>query len=429
MKIIDIALKDMTRSFRSVFAVLFMFVIPLVVTGMFYVMFGGMGSGNTGFNLPQTKVVISNLDAGSSDFEATMVQFPADANIHSLGDMIVYVLREKSFSDLMQVSLVNDAKAARSAVDSQQAGVAIIIPADFSAQFSKPGGQAALELYQDPTLTLGPAIVKSVLNQFMDSLSGAKIAVDVATSQGESSDPAFIGQIMEAYLSASNAWRDPATLINVSAPTTASTSEMPLMVRMIGPILGGMMVFYAFYTGTATAESLLQEDEMGTLQRLFTTPTSQTTILGGKLLAVLLTVTVQVSVLLLAGTIIFRINWGAPVTVVLFSIGTILSASAFGVFVNSFLKSTKQGGILFGGVLTFSGMIGMMPIFTFASQPASSTLNTISLIVPQGWAERGLLQSMQGAATGDVLISLLVMIAWSVVFFCIGAWRFQKRYA
>lgn len=427
MKIIDIALKDMTRSFRSVFAVLFMFVIPLLVTGMFYIMFGGMGSSSAGSSLPQTRVVIANLDAGGTGFDTAMSQFPADANIHSLGDMLVYVLQDKSFASLVQVTLTDSAEAARSAVDSQKAGVAIIIPADFSAQFSKLDGQAVLELYQDPTLTLGPAIVRSVINQFMDGISGTKIAVNVATSQSGSSDPAYIGQVVQAYLSASSAWRDPATLLEVRAPSAAGTTEGPLMVRIIGPILGGMMVFYAFYTGTATAETLLQEDEMGTLPRLFTTPTPQAAILGGKLLAVLLTVTVQVTVLLLAGIFIFHINWGSPGSVVLFSIGTVVSASAFGVFVNSFLKSSKQGGIVFGGVLTFTGMLGMLPVFTFASP--SATLNTISLIVPQGWAERGLLQSMQGAALGEVWISLLVMFAWAVVFFGVGVWRFQKRYA
>jgi ABC-2 type transport system permease protein len=138
-------------------------------------------------------------------------------------------------------------------------------------------------------------------------------------------------------------------------------------------------------------------------------------------------VTVQVFVLLLLGALIFRINWGTPGTVVIFSAGTILSASAFGVFINSLLKSTKQGGIIFGGVLTFSGMLGMMPIFAFTSP--SPTLNTISLLVPQGWAVRGLFQSMQGAAPGQVLVSMLVMFAWAVVFFLVGVWRFQKRYA
>ena len=61
MKALDIALKDMTRSFRSFFAVVFMFVVPLLVTGMFYFMFGNIAE-NGEFNLPKTKVVVANLD-------------------------------------------------------------------------------------------------------------------------------------------------------------------------------------------------------------------------------------------------------------------------------------------------------------------------------------------------------------------------------
>ena len=54
MKAFDIAFKDMTRSFRSFFAVVFMFIVPLLVTGMFYFMFGNIAS-NGGFNLPRTR--------------------------------------------------------------------------------------------------------------------------------------------------------------------------------------------------------------------------------------------------------------------------------------------------------------------------------------------------------------------------------------
>ncbi len=426
MKIIDIALKDITRSFRSVFAVVFMFGIPLLMTGLFYVMFGGMKGEDSGFSLPRTPVVIANLDEGDPSFEQIAGQFPADAGLHSMGDMVAYVLQQEDLAELMDVSLVDSASAARLAVDSQQAGVAVIIPPDFSALFSSLDGQAVLEVYQDPTLTLGPAIVRSVLNQFMDGLSGTRIAVNVATSQTGASDPAFIGRVVEAYLNASSQLRDPAALLNVVSPE--QEEEIPLVMRIIGPLMGGMMIFYAFYTATASAETLLQEDEMGTLPRLFTTPTTQATILGGKLLAVLLTVTIQVSVLLVLGALIFRITWGSLPAVILSALGTILVASAFGVFVNSLMKSTKQGGFVFGGILTFSGMIGMLPVFMMGVviPPA---LRTISLFVPQGWAIQGLLLSMQNAPLNNILGFVLVMLGWTVAFFIIGVWRFQKRYA
>jgi ABC-2 type transport system permease protein len=202
-----------------------------------------------------------------------------------------------------------------------------------------------------------------------------------------------------------------------------------MLLTIITPIMGGMMIFYAFFTGASTAQSILREDEERTLPRLFTTPTSQATILTGKLLAVFMTVSIQVVVLLFAAHLIFGIQWGNTLPVALTAIGIILSASSFGVFVNSFLRTTKQGGALFGGVLTVTGMLGMISIFAIGSPTAALMGDTVSLLVPQGWAVRGLVQAMNAEPVGSVLVTTLVLLVWSMTFFVIGVWRFNKRYA
>jgi len=173
----------------------------------------------------------------------------------------------------------------------------------------------------------------------------------------------------------------------------------------------------------------LKEDEERTLPRLFTTPTSQATILSGKLLSVFLTVSVQVSVLLLAARLIFQIHWGDPLSVTLMAVGIVFSASSFGIFVNSFLKDTKQSGVLFGGVLTVTGMLGLISVFTMSSPTTTLMSNTVSLLVPQGWAVRGLTQSMNGDPVTGLLLNTLILLVWSAAFFVIGVWRFNKRYA
>jgi hypothetical protein len=65
MKSIDIALKDMLQSFRSLFAVMFMFVIPILMTGMFSLMFGSPDENEAEFVLPITRVILVNQDEGS----------------------------------------------------------------------------------------------------------------------------------------------------------------------------------------------------------------------------------------------------------------------------------------------------------------------------------------------------------------------------
>ena len=428
MKVLDIALKDMTRSFRSTFALVFMFGVPLLLTGMFFFMFGGAGKSDQGFSVPVTNVVVANLDQGGSGFDLAKAQMPGGAQANSLGDMVLATLQDKSFASLMKISTVSSAEAARAQVDSQKAGVAIILPADFSQQFSNPNGQAIIQLYKDPTLTLGPSIVQSVISQFMDSMSGAKVAVDVVIQQTGTSDPALIGQVVAQYVAAIPTGDQTAALLDLHAPAAKKPASSTLTI-IVSFIMAGMTIFYAFFTGTSTAQSILHEDEDGTLPRLFTTPTSQATVLGGKFLAVGLTVLVQMTVLLILGRLIFAIQWGSLLPLALVTIATVLAAATFGIFIMSLLKNTRQAGSVLGGLLTITGMLGMVKIFTIGSGASPAWADIASMFVPQGWAVRGLSQAMAAAPMNDILLTCLALLGMSLVFFLIGVLRFQKRYA
>jgi len=437
MKILDIALKDLTRSFRSAFAIVFMFGVPLLVTGMFYFMFGNMAE-NGGFNLPKTKVIIANMDQGGPRFQVNPKNIPGGGQADTMGDLIVSILESDEMAELIEVSFAPDTQAARATVDSQQAQVAIIIPADFSEQFADvEEGKAVIEFYQDPTLNIGPAIMRSILNRFLDSMGGVKIAINVFMDEADSSQYALIGQVVQGYLDTSLALSEDleGELLDVraasasSAPQGEAEESQNILLGIVGPIMGAMMVFYAFFTGASTAQSILKEEEERTLPRLFTTPTTQATILTGKLLSVFMTVCAQVVVLLVAARFIFGIQWGGFLSVALTAAGIILSASSFGIFVNSFLKNTKQAGVLFGGVLTVTGMLGMISIFGMNSPGAARLGDTVSLLVPQGWAIRGLMQSMQAEPVSSALVTAVAMFVWSAAFFIIGILRFNRRYA
>jgi hypothetical protein len=133
-------------------------------------------------------------------------------------------------------------------------------------------------------------------------------------------------------------------------------------------------------------------------------------------------------VLLILGRLIFGISWGGLLPVSLVTTGTILCAATFGIFLNSLLKNTRQSGLIFGGLLTVIGMLAGIPIFARGSSTAD-TFSVVSLVVPPGWAVRGLMQTMNSAPMHDILITFLVLATWSTGLFIIGVLRFQKRYA
>lgn len=411
MKSLTIALKDLLQGSRSAFSLVFMFLLPLLITGMFYVMLGGAGS-EDGFSMPAVKVVVANLDTG-------------DPRTGSLGQTLADALQSPDLVELVTISTAGSAEAARQTVDSGAAGVAVIIPQDFSASFTDPESSAEIELYQDPTLTTGPELVRTLLNRLTENYAGVKITAFTALEQAERGnfDPSQIQTAVSTYLAASS---DGSTELIELQPTSAAAVEDPWM-SMVGAIMAGMMIFFAFFTGVNTASTLLKEEEEGTLPRLFTTPTRVREVLAGKFLAIGLTVTIQICVLLVAARLMFKIEWGWLPVVALIALGIVCAASAFGIFLNSLLKDTRQVGIVSGGVLTVTGMIGMMDVFTSGLGGGQTTF--IPLLTPQGWAVRSMLLSMKGSGLDAVLPYVLALLAISLALFIAGSLRFQKRYA
>jgi ABC-type multidrug transport system permease subunit len=148
-------------------------------------------------------------------------------------------------------------------------------------------------------------------------------------------------------------------------------------------------------------------------------------------MSIFLLLIVQVVSLVIVSALVFKIPWGDPLPVALVALGLVVMAASFGIFITSFLKNSRQAGIIYGGVMTVMGMIGMVGVFTASVPGADNPMRTASLFVPQGWGVRGwqLLLEGSGALTIDVLVTVGVMLALSVLFFAIGLLKFRKRFA
>ncbi len=439
MKILDIALKDMLRFFRSRFAIGMMFVAPLMITGLLYMAFGGTASGKT--DLPVTKVVVVNLD-----------EPPAGAP--ALGKLVVDMFNDPSVAGWLQASQADSESAALSLVNSQQAGVAVIIPAGFTRSVLDANGSAArsagpsspveIRLVSDPTLTVGPQVVKNMIGSLVDGVSGARIALQTdaerLTSLGQSPDPAQQKAISDAYQqwftdfqrtlyhSPQAALVAQAPALSGAAPDSAASGGVPTdITRILALALTGQIIFFGFFTGAYAMMSILKEQEEGTLARQFTTPTSRTLILGGKFLAVLFMVTVQAVVMLVIGALLFKVSWGQPLSVALAVVGQVCGATGLGVLLISLVKDSKQAGPVLGGGLSGLGMLG--GLFTTAVPGLPKAFDMAGLFTPQGWILKGWKACLAGAGPAEMALPLLVLLAMGVVMFALGAVIFRRRFA
>ncbi len=426
MKILDIALKDLLRSFRSLFLIGMGLVAPLTIAGLIYVAFSGMANNNRGVGtLPDIRVAVVNLDRPQE-------------NMPYLGETILTFLRDDRMPSWLVVSQLDNEAAARAAIENQQIDVAVVVPPDFSATMAKTDGHNALTLLHDPTLTIGPTIVKGLLEQFVDGVSGSAVAYHTLNSSlqsaGVTPDMAKVGALIQEYSDWYGALETDLNhgaqpVLDVQAPVGVSESSgitSNPMDRMVGAIMAGQLIFFAFFTGAYSTQSLIKEDEEGTLARLFTTPTGRSTVLGGKFLAVFATVVFQSLVLMFVSGLIFHVSWGNPASAAMALIGQVVAAGGLGIFLISLIKTTKQAGPVLGGALTALGMLGGLFTSNIAMPPAFATLNRFT---PQGWVMNGWKLAINGAVPQEVLLTLIVLLAMGAFLFILGARNFGKRFA
>ena len=423
MKAFDIALKDLWHSVRNAMFIVFGLILPMATGALFHFAFGGLAGDDEGFGLAPIAVQVVNLDEGQMGFSA--------------GELLVGVLQD-AIPELIQAKQTSDAAAARAAVDRQQAAVAVIVPAGFTAAIMDLEGRAAVEVYEDPTLTLGPSIVRGVVSQLVDGFAGTKIAAATAYGQlsayGATVDASTVQAVAMDYAGWAEALSEGQQsgtnpLFEIQEASSQERQGNEGVTSILALIMAGMMVFYVFFTGAASAQSILLEEEAGTLPRLFTTPTPQATILGGKFISTFMLLLVQVVVLVVISALLFGVDWGEPLPVAFVIIALVVLASSFGIFITSFLRDTRQGGIIYGGVMTVMGMLGMITVFTGTVPTASSAPSTVSLTVPQGWAVRAWRLLLDGGGFAEVLPTVAVMLAAGVAFFVIGVLKFRNRYA
>lgn len=423
MQILDIAWKDMRLSFRNRGAIIFMFVVPVLVTVLFYFMFGRIAGEEETFAVPPTTVALVNLDV---------------PGVQPMGALLGQVLHSEALADLLTVMDMTEVGAGYTAVDQQEAAVAVIIPANFSAIAMSAsavaggtGETAVVELYADPTLTIGPAIVASVVRRFVDGVAavnmGIGLILEQMTAAGVPLTPALVQGVVQAFTAVTGSGADSA-LVRLVAPPRPVTQESDL-AQLLSLILSGMMVFYAFFTGSNVLQSILTEQEQGTLQRLFTMPLSQVTLFSGKFLAALLVLAVQETVLLVFGWLVFGISWGQPIPLLITAVGLMLISATTGLFLVSLLRSTRQAGAIYGGLLTLTGMLGLFTVFTGGAANTPDALETISLFVPQGWAIRAFQQTLDGRPLSELLFTFAGVLLWSVLFFWVGQYRLKRRFA
>lgn len=417
-RIFAIAWKDLRSTMRNLPALAMMLLAPLTLAALLGFAFGGGDS----FSIPVTKVVAANTDEG--------LRGPAAAaDRPAAGALVIGALKSLDMAGLLDVSETPSAAEARQRVDDGTYVVAIIIPTGFSDAIygTSAATSTTVELYENPTQGIGGDIAESIVAQTLLTFNGARAAAAAASglalARGQAARAGELAQSAAAqYIHEGAAAR----VAVVQRPPQLPQHDQVKDVGVTGIILAGMMVFFLFFGASNVARTILDEDQAGTLPRLFTTPTPRRMILGGKFTSVFLVVTVQTVILLVAGRVIFGIDWGRLDAVAALTLAAAAVASGLALLVISLVRTPGQAGAIGAGVYLVLALLGGNFVGTATTTGAYATIQKLT---PNGWLLRGWDTAMRGGNLDDIGLNLLMSLLFALVFFAAAVWRFRKRYA
>ncbi|HLA80869.1 MAG TPA: ABC transporter permease, partial [Thermoleophilia bacterium] len=191
-------------------------------------------------------------------------------------------------------------------------------------------------------------------------------------------------------------------------------------------VLLGMMVFFMFFGASQPARSIIDEHRNSTLARLFTTPTSRRLILGGKYVAVFFVVLMQSVILLVVGRLIFGAHWGFFGPVAVLTLCGALVAASLALLMISLAKTPAQAGAFSAAVFVFLGLVGGNFL---GSVNFTGPFAVVRRITPNGWLLEGWSKVLYGGSWSSIGLPVLVVLAFSAVFFTVATLSFGRRYA
>jgi ABC-2 type transport system permease protein len=452
LRAFNIAWKDIRHVYRDIASLAMMFIAPLLLAGAIGSAFG---TGDN-YSIAAVKTVVVDQDTG------------AGAGSPAAGAALTAALTSPQMADLLDVTLADTPEAARAAVDEGDAAAAVIIPPGLSEALAGAGAggpaAAAVEIYKDPALNVGPSIVAAVVDSVAQTFNGARAAASAAARLAVSlgmTDPAQITEIAtkaaQAFAAAAQAGAAQGGAGQTgAAPSGAAQPEVessgaaqagtaptgaPVTLEARNPTIGGadakrpnvasqvlvgMMLFFMMFGASIPARSILDEHRQGTLSRLFTTPTPRSVILGGKYVAVFLVVLIQAAVLLVAGRFLLGADWGEPGPVAVLTLASALVAASLGLVTTAFAKTPGQAGAVSSAIFVFLGLISGNFMGTVTIGGAFAVARRVS---PLGWLMEGWGNLLYGGSWGSIALQVAVALVYALVLFGIASFFFRRRYA
>ncbi|MBL7183399.1 MAG: ABC transporter permease [Anaerolineae bacterium] len=401
-KLLYIALNELMLLLKDRMAVVWMIILPLGMTAIMGLVFGGFGGGS----------------------EAVVIDLPVVD--HDGGEMAAVVLDILSQTGNLHLETEYDEETARQLVaDGKRAG-AVVIPSDFSAAITS-GQPTALELVVVPggqTAPLLEGMVRGVASGFSNVQTTVEVAISEVQRATGNYDLDYEGIARRVVATTLERLEDPPVRARVT--TVGGTEEEEFDI--FDQVVPGYAVMFAMFTVLSAAGGILEEKERGTFKRLLIAPIPQWSLLGGKLLAQFLMGVGQIALMFLFGALLFHIQLGNSLLgLLLITLATCWATTSLGILLVAVIRSRKQLHPITTLIILGTSAIGGSWFPLFLMPKAVQQVARVTLVA---WAMEGYNRLMiLGGSLADVWMDIGVLVLYGAVCFGVGLKLFRFKEA
>ena len=224
-----------------------------------------------------------------------------------------------------------------------------------------------------------------------------------------------------------------ASTTNNTDPVTATAQSIKLQINKVyGEIeymdflLPGVLSMTMFMSSMMTmGNTIAGERERGELARLFMTPTSISTVISGKIISQVVREMIQAIILIFSAFVIFNVVINGNVLLLfLLMLISVLCFVGFGMMISATSK-TQEDYIQIVMPIAMP-MMFICGVF-FPKETMPWILQKISYLLPLTYSNDAVRAIMlQGAGIEAIAFDLVVLLAFTVIFFTVGVLRFNR---
>ena len=407
MRILDLALKDLSQMLRDKRSLLFIVAMPIVFT--LFMGFAYRGSSQSD-------------EETDNRIPLALVDPQPESRLNKM-----FFTRLVS-SDSIKVLPMNENEAMDAFRKGEVAGV-LVIPDGFSEQVEagkarvEPSrNDAQLNLIAEAASSEGQSIYQLLrvpISQLMSAVEIARISADVQSNPDEYSP---------AIELAWSKWDENSKLSLVRVEqAVAEEAESSDWTRgnPYNQASPGILVQFAIFGLITSAQILVQERKTRTLQRLMTTAMKPWEIVAGHLLAMFALTFLQTAMLVIFGQIALNVNYmSEPLGALLVCVALGLWVASMGLLIGIVAKSDDQV-ILYSMIAMF--MFSALGGTWFPLEAAGGAFGAIGRLMPSAWAMNGLQNILiRGLGLESIWMPTAILMAYAVLFFALAVWRFRK---